>query len=559
MQWSIGYLAGAWVLLQVLDLLGKSFHWPESVVRIATVLLGGGFVVALIVAWYHGEKGRQKVTALEAVMISAVLAAAVTGAVLVSKTPASSHDAATPKAPSDGVEQGSIAVLPFVNRSADPANEYFSDGISEEILSALARIPGLEVRARTSSFAFKNKSVPMRDIARQLGVAHVLEGSVQRSGDRVRITAQLLDARTDRNIWSESFDREMKDIFAVEDEISHAISEALRVRLVTTSPANLPPVRTDNTEAHEQYLRGRYLLAKGSEEAVAQSFRSFQRAIQLDPNYAAAHAGLAEAFLLSTPWGPTSDQIGKARASARKALELDDRQADAYAVLGAVLLWYDWDLSGSERALRRALELDPNAGNARDYYAWTLIMRGQPDSALLVAREAFRKDPLSAWLSYALEFRYVQVRDYDRVFQQQRVTAELDPNHFFWDLPIGIAYREKGEFDKAVAEYRRIEQHLGGRPLHGLAITYARMGRTDDARAILRRLEADARRRYVPPEQIAMIYANLGDKDRAMKWLETAYETRSGWLLGWAQVDPSYDPLRSDPRFQSLMKRMPLR
>ncbi|MGQ0812959.1 MAG: TPR end-of-group domain-containing protein [Gemmatimonadota bacterium] len=558
-QWSIAYLAVAWLLLQVLDLLAASFHWPDGVVRAATVLLAAGFVATVILAWYHGEQGRQKVTAVEVALIAAILALAAVAATMVSRPTAVVPEPTAPATPSAEIEPGTIAVMPFVNRSAARENEYFSDGITEEILSTLARIPGLQVRARSSSFAFKGKDLPVQEIARQLRVAHVLEGSVQRAGTRVRITAQLLDARTDRHLWSESFDRELKDIFAVEDEISAAIADALRTRLGAAIGEHMPPVRTQNPRAHEFYLRGRYLLAKASEAAVDESYRMFERAVQLDPNYAAAYAGMAEAFLLSTPTRRAPQQMEKARAAAQRSIELDARQPEAHAVLGAVLLWNDWNATASERELKRALELNPNAGNARDYYAWLLQVRGDRAGALRTVEEAVRLEPYSAWLSYALEFRYVLMRDFDRAIRQHSVTAKLDPSHFFWDLPVAMAYREKGDYQNAVEHYRRVEERLKGRPLHGLAITYARMGRTADARRMLQRLEEVAAREYVPPEQIAMIHANLGNHDRAVEWLERAFAMKSGWLLGWAEADPSYDPLRADPRFQALLARIRIR
>lgn len=547
-QWSVAYLAAAWALLQVLDLIGENFGWPSSIVRMATVAGAAGFFVTLILAWNHGEHGRQRVNALEVVLITIAVAAGITGATIVNRTAEEPTGSKT-----EVLDTNTIAVLPFVNRSADPDNEYFSDGISEELMAALVGIPGLQVRARTSSFAFKGKSVPMHEIARQLRVAHLVEGSVQRAGGRVRITARLIDVSNDRQLWAERYDRELKDVFAVEAEISQAIAEALRFRLGTIVLQG-----TTNPEAHEQHLRGRYMLTRGSEEAIGKSLEYFERAIALDPDYAAAHAGLAEALLLSTPFKPSPTQMERARRSAHRALELDPDRADAYAVLGAILLWHDRDMAGSERALRRSLALNPGGGNARDYYAWVQMLRGEKEAAMRTAKEAVRMDPLSASLSYALEFRYVQLRDYHSVIAQQRVTAELDPAHFFWDLPVGIAYRELGEYDKSVAEYQRIEQILHGRPLHGLAITYARMGRSADARHILARLEERAKVGYTPPEQIALIYANLGDNDTAMKWLDRALDTKSGWLLGWAQLDPSYDPLRSDVRFQNLLRRLDL-
>ena len=289
--------------------------------------------------------------------------------------------------------------MAFANRSANPQDEYFSDGISEEILNTLARIPNLHVRARSSSFAFKNKNTPAPDIARQLRVQYVLDGSVQRSGDRVRISAQLVDARKDASVWNDQFERELHDVFAVEDDISRAIAEVLRLRLGDQGSST----RTDNVEAHELYLRGRYLMAKGSQESIKESSGYFERATSLDPKYPAAFAGLAESYMLSTAFRNTNDMFDRRGKPPSARLQLDEKQANVHSVMGALLLWRDWDVTGSEREFKRALELNPNAANTYDYYAWVLQLRGQMDEALRMAEEAVRIDPFSAWLSYSLE------------------------------------------------------------------------------------------------------------------------------------------------------------
>lgn len=548
-QWAVAYMAIAWSVLQVVDVVGNNFHWPAWIARVATILLAAGFIAVLIVAWYHGEKGNQKFGAAEILLLVITVLMGAAGAFYVSRPDARDR---SDNADAPGIEPGSVAVLAFANRSSNTQDEYFSDGISEEILNALARIPNLHVRARSSSFAFKNKNLPAPEIARQLRVQYVLDGSVQRSGDRVRISAQLIDARKDASVWNDQFERELHDVFAVEDDISRAIAEVLRLRLVDQSSS----ARTENVEAHELYLRGRYLLAKGSEEFIEESSGYFERATALDPTYAAAYGALAESYMLSTGFRNINEMFDKARRAARHALQLDERQAEVHGVVGALMLWRDWDVTGSEREFKRALELNPNAANTYDYYAWVLQLHGQMDEALRMAKESVRIDPFSAWLSYALEFRYVQRRDWDRAIAQHRITAALDPNEFYWDLPVGIAYREKHRYDDAVRAYQRVSEHAGGRPLHGLAITYARMGRTADARRILAQLEQLAKTEWIPPEQIALVYANLGDLDTAMKQLERSYSTGDSWLLGWISVDPSYDPLRADPRFRDLERRV---
>lgn len=543
MQWTLAYLAIGWGALQVLGYAADSFGLPTTVQRIGLIAYAAGVSVVLILAWYHGERGDQRVSKMELTLLAATLAASGFGVAGVW----SPHHEREGSAPA-GSETNSIAVLPFANRSNDPNNEYFSEGISEEILHQLARIPNLRVRPRSSAFAFKSQDIPTGQIAAKLRVRYILEGSVQRSGDQVRISASLVDAAQDQTVWSENFDRKVDDIFAIEDEISQAIAEKLRLRLTEKDAGP----RTSNHEAHELYLRGRYLLAKSSEESIVQSWSFFERAIAIDSSYAAAYAALAEAYLLGAAERKTNEVFNKARVAAARALALDERQAQAHTVLGALLMWRDWNIGAAEREFMRALQIDPNSANTYDYLAWVRQLQGKPDEAVRLVERAVSIDPFSVWLSYALEFRYVNTRMYDRAIQQHKITESLDPHQFYWDLPVAIAYREKLQYDDAVREYQRVLQHLGHRPLHGLAITYARMGKVEQARAIAAQLERNARTGHVPPTQLAAVYANLGDIDRAFTWLDKAYRERDGWLGGWIQVDPSYDPLRNDARFHAL-------
>ena len=549
-QWSVTYLASGWVALQVLEYLGNSFHWPDSSKRIGAIVYVFGLICVLILSWFHGERGQQRLIPIEVALLIATIGLAgftVHGMGAWSKT-------AAPVAAS-GIETNSIVVLPFANRSSNKQDEFFSDGISEEILDELARVPDLSVRARTSSFAFKNTQMDVPEIARRLKVRYVMEGSVQRSGDHVRISAQLIDANRDETVWNEQFESESKDVFAIEDDISRAIAEKLRLRLTDQGAG----ARTSSPEAHELYLRGRYLLAKSSEEPIRESWSYFERAIALDSTYAAAYGGLAEAYTLSAAELKSASVFDEARRLALRSLQLDEKQAEVHAVLGAILEWRDWDLTGAEREFKRAIALNPNSANTYDYYAWVYQARGDGYDAVRMTEEGVRLDPFSVFLNYALEFRYVNNGLYEKAIAQHKVTEALDPNQFYWDLPVAIAYREKHQYDDAVREYQRILQHLGPRPLHGLAVTYARMGKTAEARAILRQLELNAQVGYVPPEQLAMVYANLGENEQAFQWLEKAFADNDGWLMGWIVCDPAYAPLRSDPRYAQLVRRIQAR
>jgi TolB-like protein len=352
-QWALAYLAGAWLLLQVLDLLAGRFGWPDALFRVAAVLLGVGFLAALVLAWYHGERGEQKVTAMEIGMLAGILvmagaAVAFVGGGTGERAPAPDPAAARSPESAAVAEQGSVAVLRFADMSPAQDQEYLSDGIAEEILNALAKLEGLRVAARTSSFSFEGKDVPIPEIARQLEVAHVLEGSVQRAGDRVRITAQRIDAKTGYHLWSEKYDREIDDVFAVQDEIARAIVEALRVTLTGDRGGRLAEAGTDDIEAYSLYLQGRFYFNKYTEADLRRSIELYQQALAKDPGYARASAAIAFVWTgLADDWVAPKEAYPQARAAALQALALDSTLSAGHVALGAVLMLHDWDLAGA--------------------------------------------------------------------------------------------------------------------------------------------------------------------------------------------------------------------
>jgi len=473
-QWGVAYLAGAWLLLQVIDLLAGTFHWPDRVQQVATMLLAVGFLAALVLAWYHGERGAQRVVPME-LAIFAVLCIIAGAAVAFVARPAPGLGSAGEATPA------SVAVLPFVNMSADSEQEYFSDGITEEILNRLAKVPALRVAARTSSFQFKGVKADVREVGAKLGVAHVLEGSVRKAGDRVRITAQLIDARNGYHLWSESYDRELKDIFQVQDEIARAIAGALRVRLGEGAQA---AARSPNLEAYDLFLRARFLLYQATGTSLRSAIDLFRETLALEPSYAEAHAGIAYAYaFLADFYLPPREAYTEARKAAREALELDRSSAEAHALLGYTLAVLDYDHVAAEREFRRAIESNPNSADAHFLFAQFLCGIGRTAEGLVEAERAMTLNPLSGLFGWNRGICLLLSRRYDDVIEQDRSIQELEPAFFYYESWGAAAQRQRAQYESALAHYRRIQPLVGEMPLFGLGVTYARMGRRAEALA----------------------------------------------------------------------------
>src|SRR5436190_2100447 len=444
----------------------------------------------------------------------------------------------------------SMAVLPFLDLSETKDQEYFCDGISEEILDALAKVDGLRVVARTSSFSFKGKNPSVSDLGNKLNVQNVVEGSVRRDGNRVRISAQLINARSGLQLWSETYERELQGVFAVQDEITRSIVDALKIKLAVSLPAH----EQRNTEVYDLYLQGLFFSNKSSEEDLRRALSFFQRALEKDPTFAHAWTGIAKVwYFLADVYVRPLEAYPASKEAALKALALDEKDAEAHCYLGEAKRVLDWDIVGENAELQRALELDPNSAPAHFFSALLPLFRGQPKEGLQLILEAEKLDPVSPITSYVATAAYLANDRIDEAISEGQRTLQLDPNYFYLDSNLAAAYREKGNFAEAIALYTKVQEttHL---PSSGLAITYARMGREAEAQNILAQLLQAREKRYVSAPVIAAVYVAFGNKEEAFSWLERAFAEHSA-ILQWIAFRPEFRPLHSDARFPHLLRR----
>src|SRR5438477_8510358 len=485
---------------------------------------------------------RGKIRALFALLALGIL---ITGVALFLLQRAKSN-----KLGAEGPEK-SIAVLPFMDLSQAKDQEYFCDGMSEEILDALAKVEGLRVVARTSSFAFKGKSADASEVGKKLNVENVLGGSVRREGNRVRITTQLINARSGFQVWSETYERELQGVFALQDEITRAVVDALKLKLAIS----LPVREQRNTEAYDFYLQGLYFSNKGSEEDLRRALTFFQRAVEKDPTFARAWTGIAKTwFYLADVYVKPLEAYPASRAAALKAIELDEKDAEAHCYLGEAKRILDWVLLGEETELERALQLDPNSAPVHFFLALLPLFRGDVKEGLELVLKAEQLDPVSPIISYVATAAYLADNKLDDAIVEGQRTQQLDPNYFYLDSTLAAAYREKGNFAEAIQLYTKAQEetHL---PSSGLAITYARTGRQIEARKILDQLVQERQTRYVSAQIIAAIYVGLGDKEEAFRWLELAATEHSG-ILQWIAFLPEFRPLHPDQRFPNFLRRI---
>ncbi len=453
----------------------------------------------------------------------------------------------------------SLAVLPFSNLSMDKENEYFSDGLAEEIINALMQIPGLKVAARTSSFFFRDKEADIREIAARLNVENILEGSVRKSGNRIRVTAQLINVADGYQLWSQRYDREMTDVFAIQDEICLAIVEKLRVQLMVDRP--LVKHYTENVEAYNLYLKGNYYLSKYTPEGISKGKEYFEQAIALDPSYVLAWYGLAWFYYVMGFLGymPPKPAMAQSSQAALKALELDEMLPEAHAML-AVFCASEFDWKGAEQEFLRALELGPMSEDVRYYYAmFYLVPTRRLNEGIAAMQKAVELDPLSAKQQWFLGYCHHASRQWDLAIDHCQRAVELDPNYYLAHQYLGFTYLQTGKFNEAIAACEAAAKAVG-QSQWALAIpsvAYAKAGKIDQAQRLLKELHDLSQQSFVSPSAFAWIYCSLGQIDKSLEWFEKAIDQHDSLILP-SHVIPLYDPLRSHSAFQELLMKMNL-
>jgi len=454
-----------------------------------------------------------------------------------------------------------LAVLPLQNLSGDPEQEYFSDGLTEEMITQLSRMQPdrLAVIARTSTMRYKTAPKPADEIGRELGVDYILEGSVRQAGGQVRITVQLIRTGDQTHVWADNYQRDVRDVLTLQSQVAAAVAREISLTLSAEERAELDNVGPVNPEAHQLYLRGRYLWNQRTEEALQKSIAYFQQAIAIDPGYAPSHAALADAYNVSGNWGmvPPKQAYPQAKAAASKALEINPRLAEAHIALAYAIHLHDWSPMAAEAEFQRGLQLNPNYAPGRQWYAVFLASEGRFDEAITQITRARELDPLSLIIGDVVGWIYSLACQNDRAVAEFKKALELDPKFYPTHYDLGIALAESGMFQEAIAELEQARALAGdtSRTLSGLAYGYALAGQDARARELLADLHKLAKRRYVPPFDIAVVYSALGDKDLAFAWLERAYQDRHPWLV-MLKVTPKVDKLRSDPRFAVLSQRI---
>ena len=564
-QWAVAYLAGAWVLLQVIALIGQQFDWPQGLLRGITVAAGVGFFVALVLAWYHGERGEQRVSGTELSIVALLL---LIGGGLLWRVAPGPHDAVPTAGANVGaakidtatasvsVDEKSIAVLPLANTSGDPDNEYFSDGLSEELISVLGKIPDLKTIGRSSSFHFKNSKDDSRTIGERLGVMNLLEGSVRKQGDRVRIVVDLIKAADGRELWSETYDRELKDIFAIQSEIATAVVEQLKLKLLGTPQAPYAPPATVNLAAYNALLQGQYFARRFDEADQHKALAYFEEAVRIDPNYALAHAYVSRtwrslgAAFLATP-AAIDDAYAHARESAQSALRLAPDLADGHLAAGWVRVTPDIDLPGAEVEFRRAAALAPHDARTLQALGYLLAALGNLDEADKMNQQAIDIDPflVGAYLDRARNQMARTQLDGAEATLRKVLELQSDTSHVYAYLTIVDLQRG----DAAAALRDAALEPVGF--WHDYAVTLAQQAQGDPAAAKAALTTFVTNYRHNGPYQVAIVYAFRKEPDPMFTWLDNAYAERDSGLTQ-LMATPFLLDYRADPRFVAFARKL---
>ena len=580
---AVAYAVVAWVLIQAASIFFPAFDAPPWVMKIFIIVIIFGFPMALIFSWafeitpegikleseIEPSKSIKQRTGRKIVAVTialAVLAAGLFVYQLVGRDRwarrfnLETAEGGRPGGASIPADQKSIAVLPFVNMSADKNDEYLSDGMTEELINVLAKVPGLRVPGRTSCFAFKakNEGDIFRKVGDQLHVGTVLEGSVRKAGDKLRVTAQLINVRDGYHLWSKDYDGDVKDILNFQSNVAEQVVQALQVKLGGEAERVLAKKPTENPEAHRLYLLGRYEFAKYTQTGWNNAIRYYEQALKLDPNYALAYCGLADNYAyMGSVVMPEKEAIAKEKEFAQKALELDPELAETHMSFAlALVAAYDW--RNGLKEFDRTLELNPNLAFAYELQSWTLNGLGRFDEAIAKTKKAVELDPLNPFFQMSLSFYQYWARQYDNAIAQARKTLEMDPNSTIARVLLGLSFLKKGDTGGAIAELQKTKAPDPGAWYQGfLGYAYAVSGDRAKAEQALRELEELAKRQYVSPTAFVTIYLGLGEKEKALDSLEKAYEEQDSacWYL---KIDQIYDSVRNEPRFQAILKKVGL-
>ncbi|MEY2480739.1 MAG: adenylate cyclase [Verrucomicrobiota bacterium] len=563
---AVAYAIVGWLIVQIATQVFPFFEIPNWAVRLVVLVIVIGFPIAIVLAWAFeltpegikltedvdlpvGKKTKSRVW----IYIVIVGAALSLGLFFLARY--GFRNAAT----SPEVPAKSIAVLPFDNLSRDPDNAYFAEGIQDEILTRLSKLADFKVISRTSTQQFKSSPQHLPQIARQLGVMHILEGSVQRAGDQVRVNVQLIKASTDAHLWADSYDRRMTDIFGVESDIAQKVADSLQATLTGPEQHAITARPTENAEAHQLYLKGRFFWNKRTMKDFKTAISYFEQAAKADPKYAVAYAGMADAYVLLPFYGGDAPAalFPKAKEMAMKALALDPNLPEPHATLGLLHASSDFDFPASVRELERAIELDPNYVTAHHWLGLsTLTSLGQLDRAIIEMKRAVELDPLSVIMNSDLGTTYWYARRDKEAVAQSRKTLAMDETAYYAHFGLGQALEASGDLPAAIAEYEKATQlDDDPYPLALLAAAKAKAGQREAALTILKQLETTAKQRYVPDYSFALIHLALGEKDQALQWLESSYQKRQP-DVNTMRVDPYLQSLHGDPRFETLAEKV---
>jgi TolB-like protein/Flp pilus assembly protein TadD len=582
---AVAYAIVGWLLVQIATQVFPFLEIPNWVVRLVIVLVAAGFPVALVIAWAfeltpEGLKRTEDVDPFDSRSGQVLAAAArqprkhvwiyvvVVGAAFslglffigrysAQRTPTPRQNEA---ASSSAIPEKSIAVLPFDNLSRDPDNAFFAEGVQDEILTRLAKVADLKVIARTSTQRFKSVPDDLQQVAKQLGAMNILEGSVQKANDQVRVNVQLINAMTNAHLWAEIYDRKLTDIFAVESDIAKTIADTLQAKLTGSEKIAMAKKPTENPEAYELYLKGRFFWSKRTAADLRKSIEYFNQAIEQDPGYAQAYAALAQSWKLLPAFngGAPNDCFPQAEAAAKKALALDDTSSTAHAALASLKGLNGFDYPGAIAEYERTLQLNPNDATARQWFANdTLANVGQTEREIAELKRAVELDPLSLVINSNLGVAYIHAGRLDEAIAQLRKTVELDGTFYYSRYNLAQALELKGLIPEATAEYQKtMSMTEDPVPLGMLGRLYALHGQKDEALKILQKLRQNREQPYTAAYSLALIYVGLGDPNEALNWLEQGYREHDGFNIGPIRVDPLLAPLHGDPRFEALAEKI---